>query len=194
MIESILNWDEQLFLFLNQIHASWLDPLMLAITGKYIWIPLYAFLLYLIFREYKGNGLWYLVGLIIVIWMADQFTSGFMKPYFERLRPCHDPRWQDIILNYSGCGGRYGFASSHAANTFALAAFLYKVGKNRIPGFSWLFLWAAIVSYSRIYLGVHYPLDILVGASIGVFIGWLIYWATVKVKTLWENRASLNTP
>ncbi|EPR65988.1 phosphatase PAP2 family protein [Cyclobacterium qasimii] len=197
MIESIVHWDEQLFLFLNQIHASWLDTLMLAITGKYIWIPLYVFLLYLIFREYKSSGIWYLVGLILVILMADQLTSGFMKPYFERLRPCHDPRWQDIILNYSGCGGRYGFASSHAANTFALAAFLYKVGKSRIPGFRWLFLWAAIVSYSRIYLGVHYPLDILVGALIGILIGFLVYWCTVKVKTLWENRASnhgLNTP
>jgi len=137
------------------------------------------------------------VGLIVVIWMTDQFTSGFMKPYFERLRPCHDPRWQDILLNYSGCGGLYGFASSHAANTFALAGFLHKVGGSRIPEFRWLFLWAAIVSYSRIYLGVHYPLDILVGAIVGILISWLVFWITTKVKTLWENRAisnRINTP
>jgi len=197
MIDSIIHWDEQLFLFLNQIHASWLDPVMLAITGKYIWVPLYMFLLYLIVREYKSGGIWYIVGLILVIWMTDQFTSGFMKPFFERLRPYHDTRWQDIILNYSGCGGLYGFASSHAANTFALAAFLHKVGGIKTPWFRWLFLWAAIVSYSRIYLGVHYPLDILVGALVGILISWMVFWITNKVKTLWESRATsngINTP
>tara|TARA_R110002049_G_scaffold3515_8_gene26345 strand:+ start:3731 stop:4309 length:579 start_codon:yes stop_codon:yes gene_type:complete len=191
MIESIIHWDEQFFLFLNHLQASWLDPVMLAITGKFIWVPLYLFLLFLIIKEYKGSSVWYIVGLILVIVMADQFTSGFMKPYFERLRPCHDPRWQDIVINYSGCGGLYGFASSHAANTFALAAFLQKVGKKSIPGFRWLFLWAFVVSYSRIYLGVHYPLDIFVGALVGIFIGWLVFGLITEVRILWKKRESM---
>lgn len=190
MIDSIAHWDEQLFLFLNQIHASWLDPVMLLITGKYIWIPFYIFLLFLLIKQFKKDSIWYILGLILVILLADQFTSGFMKPFFERLRPCHDPRWKDLILNYSGCGGLYGFASSHAANTFGLAAYFQKVGAKKIPSFSWLFLWAALVSYTRIYLGVHYPGDVLVGALVGILSGWLVYWIIVKLKGLWKENKS----
>ena len=192
MIDSIKYWDEQLFLYLNQQHTSWLDPIMLALTGKFIWVPLYLFLLFVIIREYKTSSVWYIIGLAIVILLADQFTSGFMKPYFERLRPCHDPRWAGTILNYSGCGGLFGFASSHAANTFGLAAFLQRVGDKKITWFSWLFLWAAIVSYTRIYLGVHYPADILAGAMVGILIGWVIFWMTIKLKTLTENSIAKN--
>jgi len=192
MIDSIKYWDEQLFLYLNQQHTSWLDPIMLALTGKFIWVPLYLFLLFVIIREYKTSSVWYIIGLAIVILLADQFTSGFMKPYFERLRPCHDPRWAGTILNYSGCGGLFGFASSHAANTFGLAAFLQRVGDKKITWFSWLFLWAAIVSYTRIYLGVHYPADILAGAMVGILIGWVIFWMTIKLKTLTEKSIAKN--
>lgn len=192
MIDSIAHWDEQLFLFLNQIHAPWLDPVMLLITGRFIWVPLYIFLLYLLIKEYKMDSIWYITGLILVILLADQFTSSFMKPYFERIRPCHDPRWQDVILNYSGCGGLYGFASSHAANTFGLAAYFHKVGGKKIPGFGWLFLWAAVISYSRIYLGVHYPGDVIIGTLVGLVSGWLVYWLIMKLKTIWAEKTAKN--
>lgn len=188
MIENIKNWDEALFLFLNQLHAPWLDPLMLTLTGKYIWIPFYLFLLFLIIKTYQKDSVWYIIGLLLVITLADQLTSGVMKPFFERLRPCHDPRWESVISNYSGCGGRYGFASSHAANTFGLAAYLWKVGKEQIKAFRWLFLWAAIVSYTRVYLGVHYPLDIVAGALIGMIIAWLVYWLTGKAQEAWKRH------
>lgn len=182
MIDRIKTWDEQLFVFLNGMQADWLDPVMLALTGRYIWVPLYLFLIYLLIRTYHKESIWYILGIVLVIVMADQFTSGFMKPYFERLRPCHDPRWADTIFNYSGCGGKYGFASSHAANTFALATYLNLVVGSKIKSFVWLYLWAAIISYTRIYLGVHYPSDILVGAFIGVTAGGLAWFILQKLK------------
>lgn len=197
MIELIKMWDEALFLFLNQQHASWLDPVMLALTGRYIWIPLYLYLLYLIIRYYPQERIWYILGLLLTIILADQLTSSIMKPFFERLRPCHDPRWDELIRNYAGCGGRYGFASSHAANTFALAAFMQKVGIKRLRKIGWLFAWAGLVSYTRIYLGVHYPMDVFVGALLGILLAWLVWWVTGMARRSWQARfgaGSINTP
>ncbi|MFC4874598.1 phosphatase PAP2 family protein [Negadavirga shengliensis] len=182
MIEKLKAWDEQLFIYLNGIHADWLDPVMMTLTGRYIWIPLYLFLIYQLVRIYQKEAVWYVFGIALAILIADQFTSGFMKPFFERLRPCHDPRWADTIVNYAGCGGQYGFASSHAANTFALATYLNLVVGSKRKGFIWLFLWAAVISYTRIYLGVHYPSDILVGAFVGVVAGGIAWFTIQKLK------------
>lgn len=173
MIEQLKNWDEALFLFLNAQHNGWLDPIMSTLTGTIIWAPFYLFLIYLVIKKDSKQAIWYLGGIVLLILLADQFTSGFMKPYFERLRPCHDPRWQGVISNYSGCGGLYGFASSHASNTFAIATYLYLIFRK--ASFLWLFLWCTLVSYTRIYLGVHYPADIIVGAIVGIMAAWVTY-------------------
>jgi undecaprenyl-diphosphatase len=194
MMETIQNLDENLFLCLNQLNAEWLDPIMLTLTGRWIWIPFYMLLLYFLIKEFKKESIGYILGLALVILLADQFTSGFMKPYFERLRPCNDPRWDDLIFNYAGCGGKFGFASSHAANTFALAAYLNLVAGNKIPGYKWLFLWAGIVSYTRIYLGVHYPMDILVGALVGLASGWIIWMLVMYLKSQFPISKPLNNP
>lgn len=193
MIEQIKHWDEVFFLYLNAYHWDWLDAIMLALTGKLIWFPMYAFFLFLIINHFKKRSIWILAGVALAILMADQTASGFMKPFFERLRPCHDPRWEDLIHNFSGCGGMYGFASSHAANSFALATYLTIVFQKRIKGFAWLFLWAALVSYTRIYLGVHYPLDILVGAALGAVCAWLAWFILVKIKRRYIEE-SLKAP
>jgi len=193
MIEQIKDWDEALFLFLIQLHLHWLDPIMLALTGRFIWIPLYLYLLYLIIKTYKKDSIWYILGLVLVIILADQLTSSIMKPFFERLRPCHDSRWEEVIWNYSGCGGRYGFASSHAANTFALATYLWKVGQDRIKSFGWLFLWAAIVSYTRIYLGVHYPMDIFAGALLGIVLALLVWMLVCLFRNIWKRKFESQT-
>ncbi|EON75950.1 putative membrane-associated phospholipid phosphatase [Lunatimonas lonarensis] len=124
----------------------------------------------------------YIVGIALLILLADQFTSGFMKPFFERLRPCHDPRWQGILFNYSGCGGQFGFASSHASNTFAIATYFWLVFRTHSS--QWLFLWAAIISYTRVYLGVHYPADIVVGGLVGIASGFVVYHLIDKLKIL----------
>ena len=182
MIEKVKSLDEELFLFLNAQHLECLDPIMGLMTGKLVWLPLYAFLLYLIINHFKKKSIWILAGVGLTILMADQIASGLMKPFFERLRPCHDPRWKGLIFNYGGCGGLYGFVSSHAANTFGLATYLTLVFHQRLKGFAWLFLWAAIVSFTRIYVGVHYPLDILVGALVGLVSGWVPFFILGKIK------------
>ncbi|WP_114752442.1 phosphatase PAP2 family protein [Pleomorphovibrio marinus] len=177
MIEKLREWDESLFLWLNAQRLDVLDPVMNTLTGRYIWIPLYLLIIFMLIRTYGQTGVWYTGGLLLLIFLADQSTSSVMKPYFERLRPCHDPRWEGMINNYSGCGGMYGFASSHASNTFALAMYLWLIGREKLPLFSWMFLWAAIISYTRVYLGVHYPADILVGAMVGMLAGLITYYA-----------------
>jgi undecaprenyl-diphosphatase len=176
MIETINYWDEKAFLWLNSFHLEVLDPVVLQLTQTITWIPLYVLLLYLIYRIDPKNTLWILGGVMLTILLADQVSSGLMKPYFERLRPCHDPRWEGMMHVYGRCGGLYGFVSSHAANTFGLATFLtLKLGRKQ-KAIAWLFLYALVVSYTRIYLGVHYPLDLFFGALVGVlaaFFSWL---------------------
>jgi undecaprenyl-diphosphatase len=177
MIDKLISWDEEIFLKLNSIHADWIDPVANIISGNVVWIPLYIILIYFIYQTDAKEIWWVLGGIALTILMADQFTSGFMKPYFERLRPCHDPRWVEIVHTYKRCGGLYGFASSHAANTFGVAIFLNLKMNGKIRYLTFLFLWASVVSYSRIYLGVHYPLDILVGGMVGLiagFISWIL--------------------
>nr|WP_297338224.1 phosphatase PAP2 family protein [Algoriphagus sp.] len=182
MIEQIKAWDERLFIWLNGFHWDWLDPVVYRATETSTWIPLYLLLIYLIYKIDPKNSWWVFGGVALTILIADQSTSGFMKPFFERLRPCHDPRWDGIIHNYGRCGGLYGFASSHAANTVGLAVFLNRKLKGKLPYLRWLYLYAFLVSYTRIYLGVHYPADILIGALIGTMAAWISWFFVVFVK------------
>jgi undecaprenyl-diphosphatase len=173
MIDFLLTLDRSLFLELNGAHAPWLDPVMVLISSRWFWIPFYAFLLWLAYKDF-GKNVWVIViGIAIAVTLADQVTTSFMKPYFERFRPSHDPELQSVVHIIDGYrGSKFGFASSHAANTFALATFFFMLmGKRRRP-LVLLFLWAAIVSYSRIYLGVHFPGDIVVGGIVGVIAAW----------------------
>ncbi|MFZ9189010.1 MAG: phosphatase PAP2 family protein, partial [Algoriphagus sp.] len=118
MIEIITKWDEAAFLWLNSFHSEAVDPIVLQLTKTITWIPLYVLVLYQIYRTDPKNTAWILGGVMLTILLSDQVTSGLMKPYFERLRPCHDPRWEGMLHLYGRCGGLYGFVSSHAANTF----------------------------------------------------------------------------
>jgi len=182
MIENLKNLDEKLFIWLNSMHADWLDPIVFQMTQTITWLPFYAILIFLIYRaDHKGIW-WVLGGAAITILISDQVTSGLMKPFFERLRPCHDERWEGIMHNYGRCGGLFGFVSSHAANTFGIAMFLNLKLKDKIPHLKWLFLWAFIISYTRVYLGVHYPFDILLGGLIGIIAGWFTWFLIVIVK------------
>lgn len=170
MIETLLSWDTQLFLFLNGLHSPFWDPIMVFASGKLTWLPLYALLIYLIARRHGWKTLWWLLAIAMVIVAADQISAGIFKNAFQRLRPCHTPDLQGLLHLVGKCGGKFGFVSSHAANTFGVAAFLSLLFRNRWATYGLLF-WAAFVSYSRIYLGVHFPGDVICGAILGAGIG-----------------------
>jgi undecaprenyl-diphosphatase len=172
MLEKILQIDTDLFLFLNGLHVPFLDPIMVFISGKLTWLPFYLFLVFLMYRKFGWRLVWVLIGAALVVTLADQTSVHLFKNIFERLRPCHNPEIREFIHLAAGrCYGKFGFVSSHAANTFGVAVFLAFVFKTR--WFTWFILaWAALVSYSRIYLGVHYPADILVGGLLGAVCGY----------------------
>ena len=180
------NWDHQLFLFLNGLHVGWLDPVMTFISSEMGWIPFYAVLLFFVFYKYHWKGLWVLLGVIVVITLSDQISASVFKPIFHRLRPCYDPLIEDLVYTPKGKpGGHYGFISSHAANTFALASFIYMTMRQHYKKIGWImFPWAILVSYSRIYMGVHFPGDIICGAIVGMIlgfgIGYLVNFVTNK--------------
>ena len=191
-MSSISDIDTYLFLFLNGLHTDWLDKVMIAITQMWVWAPLYLLLIYWAVKQYGKRCWWIFLTIGIVVLCSDQLSAHVCKPLFQRLRPCYNPDFQNLIYLPKGmAGGRYGFVSSHAANTFAVAAFLTAaLHKN----YKWigivLYLWAFISSYSRIYLGFHYPGDILCGALLGILIG-LILWKVfqlIVVRKVWKSE------
>ncbi len=175
-MEQLLDIDRRLLLFLNGLHSPLFDSIMWIVSGTYIWIPFYVLLLYLLIRKYGKDSIWLLVGVAITILICDQVTTGFMKPYFARFRPSHEPSLDGLLHLVNGYrGGLYGFASSHAANAFGVTIFIWLALKSYYRWIGLIFIGSTLVSYSRIYLGVHYPSDILVGALIGVFTGCIIF-------------------
>lgn len=172
MIDQLSALDKRLFLFLNSLHTPVLDSTMLLLSKTMVWAPLYLVLLILIFRAYRLRSWTVLLTIAIIILATDQVTSSFMKPFFARPRPSHEPSLEGLVHLVDGYrGGMFGFASSHAANTFGIATFLTLLFRNYIPWMALLFLWSGLVSYTRIYLGVHYPGDILAGAMVGAAVG-----------------------
>jgi undecaprenyl-diphosphatase len=176
MIETLIHWDKQLLLFLNGMHNDFLDFIMYWISEKFTWIPFYLFLIILVIKNYKLRTIDVLIGVAVLITLSDMTSVYGFKEVFHRLRPCQDPSMKPLVhLVYDECGGLYSFVSSHAANTFALCFFLVCILGKKIK---WLTLvmiiWASVVSYTRIYLGVHYPFDVFCGAILGSGIGLMV--------------------
>jgi undecaprenyl-diphosphatase len=180
-IREITVADTNIFLIFNGLHNSFFDSLMWLISGRLTWVPLYATLMYIIFKNWKLKGFWFVIALVVSIVIADQVASGIIKNAVERFRPSREWSLEGLVHTVNGSrGGKYGFVSSHAANTFALAVLTSLIFRNKI--YSWIVIfWAAIVSYSRIYLGVHYPLDILGGTAVGVFTAIFLYFLLKKI-------------
>ncbi len=177
MLEYIKQLDVKLLVAINSLHTPFIDECMLVITHRYTWIPLYIFIIIFLFVKKKKNlflVLFFIIGATIC---SDLFASAFMKPVFQRLRPCHDSEINPLLfLIKNNCGGRYGFISSHAATTFALVTFLYLYLSKEYKWVNYLFIWASVVALSRVYLGVHYPSDIAVGALAGILLAALFYY------------------
>ncbi|GAB3814552.1 phosphatase PAP2 family protein [Pontibacter rugosus] len=173
-MEQLEQLDKEIFLYLNDMHSPFWDAVMIFMSEKLVWIPFYlALVLYLVWR-YRRKSILLLLLVIVAIGLSDFIASGIMKPYFMRLRPCHDPTLSEFISMADGCGGRFGFISSHAANTFALAVFFNLVLSDRYLIFKIVLVaWAVVVTYSRIYLGAHFPGDVLLGALLGSFMAYL---------------------
>jgi undecaprenyl-diphosphatase len=176
MITSIKKLDTEIFLFCNSKHNEFFDSIMTLASGKYFWIPLYFFFFYLVFKI-VGKRIWLvIIAVALLILASDQTSVHLFKNVFLRYRPCHNLLIQSLVHLNGSCGGTYGFISSHACNTFGLAMFLALFFKGKIKHFGvFVFLWAAFVSYSRVYNGVHYPADIAVGALVGMFIGSVVF-------------------
>ncbi|BAX78934.1 phosphatase PAP2 family protein [Labilibaculum antarcticum] len=181
MLDWLLNLDKELLLLLNGQQNYFWDYLMRLISEKEMWYVFYIVLMTCVINTFgwKKGGL-IILSLILVIAISDQIASGIFKPLFKRFRPSRDPDFSHLVNLVKGyTGGKYGFVSSHAANSFGLAVLASLILKDRITG-AFLIFWAVLVSYSRIYLGVHYPSDIIGGAIVGISMAYLSYFLLRK--------------
>ena len=175
MFEELVHLDKELFLYLNNLGNDGWDDFWMFITGKFNWIPLYLALLVLSFKTLGKNRTLVLLAAVGIMILCTDQLSNFFKFGVQRLRPCYDPDLDGLArLVKNSCGGKFGYFSGHATNSFAVAAFFtYLLGKKwRLLGVL-LMLWALLVAYSRIYVGVHFPLDVISGTVIGLILGWL---------------------
>lgn len=176
-ISQISAVDEKLLLLFNEVHSPFLDLLMLTVSDKWVWIPLYVLPVYFILRRYSWKyGLLCLLMIALTITVTDQTCASFLRPVFGHLRPSNPDNpvsaFIHIVNGYRG--GKFGFPSCHAANSFAFATFVSLCFRRRYVTLLML-LWATMTAYSRIYLGVHYPSDILGGMFVGCIYSFLFY-------------------
>lgn len=176
MLEKILLYERDAFLFLNGSDSAYLDGLMWLYSGKHVWLPLAFFILcVLIYKKNWKETLFILLAIALVITLCDQFASHLCKPLFSRFRPTHHPDFMnDVKIVFGYRGGRFGFMSSHAANAFGFAMFMSLLFRYK-PFTVTIFAWSVITAYSRIYLGVHFISDVIPGALVGMFWGFAVY-------------------
>lgn len=178
MLEALLEADRAFFLLLNQqAQHAWLDIIMPIWRTKTTWLPLYALLLFVIAKEYKWSTFWVLILIGASIALADQTSSIWIKHSVQRLRPCREPLLMDQVRTLVHCGTGFSFTSSHACNHFALVMQLFLLFRKEWKTRYWIFwfAWAASIAYGQVYVGVHYPLDVFVGAFVGMALASLVY-------------------
>lgn len=176
LLQKLEQWDRWLFTQINHYQSNPLfDNIMPFARNAYLWTPVYLFLLVLIPINFK-KGWWWCLVFLCTVSLCDMTSSNLFKEVFHRLRPCSDPDFfQNVRLVVDRCGGNYSFTSNHAANHFGMATFIFVTLRFNFKNWVWLaWLWAALIGYAQVYVGVHYPFDILGGAAIGFGFGWLL--------------------
>jgi undecaprenyl-diphosphatase len=175
MLEKIISLDKQLLVFLNGQGSETFDPLWLFLTKQINWIPLFFFLIYLVYQKFGTKQTLILVLFITVLLTLNNTITELFKSHFHRLRPCNDPEIKDIIRNVKPSNS-FSFFSGHSSNTMAVFVFLFAVFRKHYKYFGFLILWPFIFAYSRVYLGLHFPIDILSGYTCGIIMGYMFYW------------------
>jgi undecaprenyl-diphosphatase len=187
MIEKLIHLDKQLLVFLNGLGSPVFDGLWLMLTKQIYWLPLFLFLLYLVHKKIGlKQTLILLLFVTVLVAFTDQTTNLF-KNHFQRLRPCNDPEINTIIRVVKGSNS-FSFFSGHAANSSAVATFLFFNFRRKYPYFWLIFLWPLFFAYSRIYLGLHFPIDVLTGYIFGISFGFLmckVYKIIIKSSNVW---------
>ena len=176
MLDTLISLDRELLVFLNNCNSAFFDDFFYIYSGKFAWFLTAAAIIYVIIRTQKKDCWVVLLGVVLLILLSDQTSSGLIKPLVERLRPTREPTLEgmlNIVHNYRG--GGFSFPSGHATNAFAFAVFTSLLFKSRIYSAT-IFVWAIFTAYSRIYLGVHYPLDVLCGSILGIGCGFAVYY------------------
>ncbi len=178
MIENLNTIDHQLFLLINRgLVNNFFDFLLPLMRSRFFWAPLYLFLIvYILKTNNTRRGLLTIGFLLITFALTDFVSAGIFKETFQRLRPCNEPEFMAYVRNIVGCGSGYSFVSSHATNHFGLAIFLGLYFNDK----KWIgrafIIWAAVISFSQVYVGVHFPFDVLAGMFLGIGLAYLSYY------------------
>ncbi len=178
MMSEIIATDYELFYLINGLwRTDWLDALLPYWRKKEFWIPAYALLAGILLYRFRWKGFYFLLLIGLTIAIADQTSSSLIKPAVQRLRPCREPALDPPAVNIVHCGGGFSFPSSHATNHFALGMLLFLTWGRKWGRWRWLLLlWAATIAYAQVYVGVHFPVDVLAGSLLGSLIGGLLAW------------------
>ena len=174
IFQKLEQWDQWLFIQINNYQSnSFFDNIMPYLRNSFYWSPVYLFLLLFAVLNFKGRGWWWVLLFLCTVSLTDIISSKLIKEAFERLRPCQDPDFfEHVRLLVNQCSGGYSFTSSHAANHFGMATFFFITVRPLLKNWSLLaFLWAGAIGYAQVYVGVHYPFDVLGGAAVGMLIG-----------------------
>ena len=177
LLQKLEQWDQWLFIQINNNQSnSFFDSIMPYLRSSFFWAPLYIFLLVFITINYKSRGWWWALLFLCTVSLTDMTSSKLIKEAFERIRPCRDPEFfQYVRLLLNQCSGGFSFTSSHAANHFGMAVFMFITLRPHVGKLMWLaFFWAAIIGYAQVYVGVHYPFDIIAGGAVGIAFGWMM--------------------